>query len=224
MPQKEDLSFLFESKKGPFGKYSATDLFSTYKWVLIPGLLGLVFLLLALGIVLRLPSQNSDVVFSHSASSSSEIAIRVDVEGEVEKPGLYKLKNGDRIQEALIAAGGLGNSADRDWVAKKLNRAKLLSDGDKIYIPSKEETNQSKETATGKEQINAGEDVLGSQAELINVNDASSAQLDTLPGVGEVTAQKIISGRPYDKIEDLLSRKIVGKSVYEKIKNLITAP
>ncbi|OGG13975.1 hypothetical protein A3D77_03235 [Candidatus Gottesmanbacteria bacterium RIFCSPHIGHO2_02_FULL_39_11] len=221
---KEDISFLFEDKKPALPNFPLKHLISEYKWVIIPGFLGLSFLVLAFLTIIVLPRENHDVVFTNSASASAEISIHVDVEGQVENPGLYSLKNGDRVEEALVAAGGFSANADRIWVAKRLNRAKILTDGDKIYVPSVEEINNSQQETNNKEQItNGGEDVLDSESDLVDINIASSAQLDTLPGVGEVTANKIISGRPYDKIEDLLNRKIIGKSLFEKIKNLITA-
>ena len=58
--------------------------------------------------------------------------------------------------------------------------------------------------------------------DLININNASESELDSLPGIGKVTAQKIISGRPYQTIKELKTRKIVGNSTFEKIKNLIS--
>ena len=57
---------------------------------------------------------------------------------------------------------------------------------------------------------------------MVSVNSASQSELESLPGIGPVTAGKIIDGRPYNQVEELLERKIVGKATFEKIKNLIS--
>ncbi|HYM65593.1 MAG TPA: helix-hairpin-helix domain-containing protein, partial [Candidatus Sulfotelmatobacter sp.] len=115
-----------------------------------------------------------------------------------------------------ISAQGLSEDADRDYISKNINLAQKLSDGAKIYIPKIGEVvslNQNSES-----------NVLGVQAQtsLININSATSESLDSLPGVGPVTAQKIINSRPYATIDELLSKKIVSNSVFTKIKDKIT--
>lgn len=150
--------------------------------------------------------------------------ITIDVEGAVLKPGVYKLSKDARIQDALIAAGGLSEKADRDKVAKGLNLATKVVDGGKIYIPLLGDTAlilsgnassvQTTSLTTGQDQTNS--------TGLININTASSTQLDSLPGIGPVTSAKIISNRPYANIEELTSKKAVSVSVFEKIKDKIT--
>ncbi len=146
-----------------------------------------------------------------SFDSAQDTAIAVDVGGAVIKPGVYELKVGARINDALIAAGGLGEEADREWVEKNLNLAQKVTDGQKIYIPSQEESNTNKVSPS----FNKGET-------FVKINTASAAELDTLWGVGPATAQKIISGRPYSNIEDLLTKKIIKSNVYETIKDKIS--
>ena len=138
--------------------------------------------------------------------------IMVDVSGAVVKPGLYKLENNARINDALVMAGGLSEDVDQDWFSKNLNLAKKLVDGQKLYIPLKGETNndaplQSKGT---------------SLTDKININSASVSQLDTLWGVGEATANKIIEGRPYGSVEELLTKKVVNSNVYERLKDKVS--
>jgi len=133
----------------------------------------------------------------------------IDVEGAVEKPGVYRLTGQPRIKDALIAAAGLSSYADRDWVAKNINLAQKLTDGGKVYIPQRGEG--SKETV--KKSGNVGPS--------ININTAALAELETLPGIGQVTGQKIIDNRPYSDIQELLSKKVLGAGVFEKIKEKI---
>lgn len=130
--------------------------------------------------------------------------IRVDMAGEVVNPGVYDLDYNSRAIDALEAAGGLASGADLDWVEANLNRAAILRDGQKIYIPTK----NNQETITKKQTI--------------NLNSANSGELESLPGVGPVLAGKIISGRPYQEVDELLSRKIVGQKVWEQIKELVS--
>lgn len=141
--------------------------------------------------------------------------IAVEVAGEVEKPGVYSLEIGSRINDLLTAAGGLSAEADREWVAKNINLAQKLVDGAKIFVPKKDEL-----CVVGCESGmgSGGEEI----ANKININIASESELDTLWGIGPATAKKIIEGRPYQKPEELLEKKIVRKDVWEKIKDKIT--
>lgn len=145
-------------------------------------------------------------------ASSSATTIFVDVGGAVEQPGLYELPAGARTNDGLIAAGGLAGDADRDWASQNLNLAAKLTDGGKIYIPFRD---QKRSDLIDKQQG-------PTLTERININTASLAELDKLWGIGPVTAQKIIDGRPYGKIETLLEKKIVKTNVYEAIKDQIT--
>lgn len=157
--------------------------------------------------------QTSTTLLDSAKTTKSEIV--VDIEGAVIKPGVYRLPTSARVQDALVAAGGLSAQANRLWVEKNLNLANKLNDGTKIYIPREGEENTSVASGAGGQT-----GILNSQ---ININTASSSELDSLPGIGPVTTEKIINGRPYGSIEELLSKKIVGSSVFSQIKERITA-
>ena len=109
--------------------------------------------------------------------------------------------------------------ADKNWIAKNINQAQKLIDGVKIYIPQKTETNQE---LTQNNSLNALK-TSSNLTQLININTATAMVLDQLPGIGEVTTQKIVDHRPYKSIDELLNNKVVNKSVFEKIKDKITA-
>jgi DNA uptake protein ComE-like DNA-binding protein len=126
----------------------------------------------------------------------------VDIEGAVQQPGVYTMPIDSRIQDVLITAGGLTAKADRTTLSDSINLAQRVFDGMKIYIPE------------------AGLDFP--QKDLVNINTASENDLDRLPGIGPVTAKKIIAGRPYGRIVDLIDNKIISRSVYDKIKTLIS--
>jgi len=153
-------------------------------------------------------SEDREIVFeSGEQSLENEIQIKVDVAGGVINPGVYTVSFDARIQDGLVAAGGLSENADREWVSRNLNLAQKLADGTKIYIPKIGETAS----------------ILGEMSATgININSASAKELETLPGVGVVMAQKIIEARPYSTIEDLLSKKVVGEKVFGEIKEKIT--
>ncbi|MDZ4227777.1 MAG: ComEA family DNA-binding protein [Candidatus Levybacteria bacterium] len=161
---------------------------------------------------------SEDIVFEASAEQSSKEAriILVDVEGAVVKPGVYKLPQESRIQDGLVAAGGLSAQADREYISKNLNLAIKLTDGAKVFIPF------IGEAVRGASVPNAASSV-GVTSGLININRASEQELiDGLDGVGIKTAQKIIAGRPHNSADELLSKKIVGAKVFEQIKDKIS--
>jgi len=186
-----------------------------FRYPLSIGLTGIVFL--GIGVLFvktggGISSTKTKVeVLNSSTESQNNISeIVVEVSGQVEKPGVYKLESGSRIEEVLILAGGFSSLADRVWAEKSLNRAAKLTDGQKIYIPQKGTSNSS----------NTGN--TSNSSNLININTADLKTLDLLPGIGQAYGQSIIEYRPYSNIEELLSRGVLKTSVYEKIKDKVT--
>jgi competence protein ComEA len=150
--------------------------------------------------------------------------IVVDVSGAVISPGVYRLPTGGRVGEALTAAGGLSAGADRDWVAKNINLAGKLVDGTKIYVPNRQESGSGKAGLPAAEAGSAGKINTASNlvSSSININTATSAELDTLPGIGPATATKIISNRPYQSVSELVEKKVVSQRVYDQIKDKVS--
>lgn len=144
--------------------------------------------------------------------------IMADIEGEVMNPGVYKLNSGNRINDILIMAGGLGAGADREWVEKNLNKSEILKDGQKIFIPKKGDVLGKIQIAVSKSQNN---DANG----IIDINTASVGELDKLSGVGPSIAQKIINYREknggFKNIEEIKLVSGIGDKLFEKIKDQI---
>ena len=139
--------------------------------------------------------------------------IIVHITGEVKYAGVVVLKEGDRIVDAIEAAGGETDNADLN----KLNLAYIVSDGDKIYVPNKNE--EIGNITTVNEEINSEEQST------ININTASLKELMELPGIGEVTANKIIEYRTqngkFGTIEELKNVPGIGSSKFENLKEKI---
>jgi competence protein ComEA len=193
------------------------------------GLVGVGFLAYGLFSLIPQRQEKPDILFeAASTQAESTLAqekntspkITVDIEGAVQKPGVYDLPSDARVQDALIAAGGMSTDADREKVAKGLNLAAKLTDGGKIYIPRIGDPT----TGSGLASSGQGQTVLGTETPSgsININTASSSELDKLQGVGPVTAEKIIGSRPYAIVEELVKKKVVSQKVFEQIKGQIT--
>jgi competence protein ComEA len=144
-----------------------------------------------------------------ATSSNSEIMVHVT--GAVAAPGVYALHEGDRVVDAVEAAGG--PSADADLVA--INLARRIHDEDQVVVPK----------VGGQPVISQ---VAGASADgaPIDINAASAAVLDSLPGIGEVYSNRIVDSRvrdgPFQSTEDLVTRKLIPRAIYEKIQALIT--
>lgn len=180
-------------------------------------LLSVVFLTLSLGLFVQtrvLNAGENKFVIKKGSGNETKNILFVDVAGAVQNPGAYQLKEGSRVKDALIAANGISAQADREFVARNVNIASPLTDGQKIFIPMLVEG--------GELQVSGENSVLGETNSIININLATSSELDTLSGVGEKTAEKIIKGRPYGNIIELREKKVVGQAVYEKIKDYIS--
>ncbi len=153
-----------------------------------------------------------------SAGKSSTLeTLVVDVAGGVKNPGVYHLPEESRVQDALQAAGGLSKTANTTLVAKQFNLAMKLTDGMKLYVPMLGDVNESEASLPQS----VGGEVLGDATKHININTASESELDSLSGVGTVTVGKIVSGRPYTTVDELLNKKIVSQKVFDQIKDQV---
>lgn len=140
----------------------------------------------------------------------------IDVEGGVARPGIVTLPAGARVADAIRAAGGYAEDADLAAAARSLNLAAPLADGAQVYVP-----------IIGAAQPNGGDDGAGdgSSAGLVNLNTASAAALDALPGIGPVTADKIIAAREeaaFATLDELVDRKVMNRGQLEGIRTLVT--
>lgn len=157
-------------------------------------------------------AQKKPPVAEKTSGKMDDNTIIVDIAGAVKKPGIYAVAEGARVKDVLQKAGGFSQDLDFTYVSRTLNQAKVLTDQEKVYIPRREEP------LPGP----GHEDRSFNIPELINVNTAEPEELDSLPSVGSVTTQKIVSGRPYSSVQDLLDKKILGPAAFEKIQSLIT--
>lgn len=137
--------------------------------------------------------------------------IKVDLSGAVVLPGVYTLVQDARIQDLITTAGGFKENANLEYIAKNLNLSQKLVDSQKIYIPFKNEQYSG---------VVAGISTT-TQGGKIGLNSGTQPELESLPGVGPATAAKIINGRPYKQIDELIAKKTVSSSVFQKIKDLV---
>ena len=140
--------------------------------------------------------------------------IVVHISGQVHNPGIVKLEPGARVIDAVNAAGGLKKDADLD----KINLARKLQDEEKIYIPKIGEDIS--------ENISYFQNPAGGSNK-ININTCTKEELMSLPGIGDVLADRIIQYRektPFKKIEDLMNVSGIGEKKFESIKDMIIVP
>jgi len=147
-----------------------------------------------------------------SASPSPEVVVLVDVAGWVRRPGVYEFTEGARVIDAIDAAGGARSGA----VLEALNLAAPLTDGTQILVPREGQEGVAPAPVTGGA-------VAGG---LVNVNSAIATELEELPGIGEVIAQRIIDYRtengPFATVDELLDVSGIGDAILESIRELVT--
>ncbi|MBI1800557.1 MAG: helix-hairpin-helix domain-containing protein, partial [Chloroflexi bacterium] len=146
--------------------------------------------------------------------SATPATLIVQVGGAVLNPGVVRLSEGARVDDALKAAGGAIGNAD----LSRLNLARHVNDGELIYVPQVGEPTPT--VAAGG--VRASPTPTGDK---ININTASADELDRLPGIGPALAQRMIEYRqangPFERIEDVMKVRGIGPSQFESIKNLI---
>ena len=136
----------------------------------------------------------------------------VHVLGQVARPGLYELSEGDRAVDAVAAAGGFTATADPGGI----NLARLLSDGEQLVVPAVGEVPAASGGGAGG----------GGGAGKINLNSADAATLDTLPRIGPAMAQRIIDWREangrFSSVDDLLAVAGIGQKTLDGLRDLVT--
>ncbi len=157
-------------------------------------------------------------------AESKTKGLTVYVSGEVKNPGMYEMPAGSRAQEAIEKAGGMTLNAN----VNKVNLAKKCKDGMQINVPALSVKQAKTRAGSSQGRRSAG---LVNSAEVeqenltaVNLNSATIEELENLPGVGQTTAQKIIEYRQqhrFDKIEDVMNVKGIGKAKFQKMKNYL---
>ena len=143
--------------------------------------------------------------------------LRIDVAGAVASPGIYTVPRGSLVADAVAAAGGPAADANLD----RVNKAMPLQDNMQVYVPRVAQPIPTViNPPAPPAPMRPGQTAV--PAKPVNLNTASLAELDTLPGVGPATAQWIVEGRPYGAIEDLMRVKGIGQATFDKLKDLVT--
>lgn len=153
--------------------------------------------------------------------NGKEDTITIHITGEVNYPGVVVLKEGARIVDAIEAAGGEKEDADLN----RLNLAYILNDGEKIYVPNKNDDNNIDSYVTIEKEEGTSSVNGEKENTVININTATVEELVKLPGVGEATANKIITYRKengkFKTPEEIKNVPGIGDSKYENIKDMI---
>lgn len=170
------------------------------------------------------PAANDGGANIGGATVATPQTITVHVAGAVNNPGVYRLRFGSRINDAVVAAGGATTTANLDVI----NLATVLNEGEQIYVPKRGEKPH---TITGRPQVGGGatggasnggaSGVNGGALSTININLASVVELEQLPGVGPATAKAIVAYREkngaFQRVEDLLKVRGIGPAKLSEI-------
>jgi len=152
---------------------------------------------------------------------ASSNGVVVHVTGAVNKPGVYQLPAGARVIDGVTAAGGARPDAD----LSSINLARPLTDGERVYIPRRGEVPPAVAAPPG-DPASGGGAASGGGSDKVNINTASVSELEELPGIGEVIAQRIVDYRtqhgPFKTVRDLLKVEGIGEKKFESIKDHVT--
>lgn len=195
---------------------------------------GIVFIACAIGLYKQI-QKSPDTVSARlktvpSVLGTSTSEIYVDISGSVNKPGVYTLSKSTRLFRLIEKAGGLSGDADRAFIGRNYNLAVPLEDQQKIYIPSVFEVQSNlflenqRIVSTKIDQLtetsSTSEDVQTLPG-MVSLNYSPEETIMSLPGIGEVTAQRIMAARPYATVNDLVEKSIIKQALFDKIKDRI---
>lgn len=196
-------------------------------------IIGLIFCILIIAIIivkqfdteeketLDLISIEANTENTETVEEEEDYKIVIHITGEVNNEGIIEIKEGGRISDAIEEAGGLTKEADLE----RVNLAYELEDGQKIYIPNKKDKDIEEYVTEGVDDIVLPDELSKAGDGLVNINKASSEELQELDGIGEALAENIIAYREnngkFKNIEDIKNVSGIGDSKYEKIKDNI---
>ncbi len=190
-----------------------------------PMLIGMAVILVVVAVVAGFVLSDAATTSNFEIKQSSEVepvgeesvgnrTVFVHVSGAVNAPGLYEVEQGSRVADAVQAAGGFAEDADAD----SCNLARLVEDGEHIIVNRKGE----EASPDGISVVDAGS---VNNTGVINLNTASAAQLETLPGIGASTAAKIVGDResngPFKSVQDLMRVSGIGEKKLEALIGLV---
>lgn len=176
-------------------------------------------------------SVSSVAANASSAASAANAEVVCDISGAVKHHGVYRLKNGARLEDLIEKAGGL----TKDAQLQAINRSQLLKDQDKIYIPGKGDKTEAAQTANSaaasasasSPSASASSSTSGAASgDLINLNTATASDLQKLNGIGEKKAEQIIAYRQekgsFKSIDELKEVSGIGDKTFAAIKDQLT--
>lgn len=195
----------------------------TYKVPILLGSSSLLLIVLSIYLLIKTYQVTDPIQFTTAGDTQATLSatqpeLIIDVSGAVKNPGVYRLAFGSRVDDAIEAAGGMTKDADLEKIATTINRAARLSDGSKVFIPRKKDET----SVSGVSTSQLGSDQSSTTVVTVSINSASSSDLERLNGIGPATAKKIIAGRPYARIEELVEKKAISQNLFEKLKTQLT--
>ena len=199
-------------------------------------ILSIIAILVAIGIIYFINNKNQtnnieldeNILVSNQDTNQTnqytEEIVIVHITGSVKTPGIVKLKEGSRIEDAIEAAGGLTENAD----ISNVNLAYVLDDGTKIKIPNLDDEDIGDEDVLSKDSGEGiiQEDEKTTNTNIVNINKATENELSTLPGIGNSLATRIVEYRRqngnFKTIEDIKNVSGIGESKFANIKDFIS--
>jgi competence protein ComEA len=167
-----------------------------------------------------LPAAGTVTVATPAPSTTAAPRLLVHIEGEVARPGVHELADGARVMDAVAAAGGLTDDADRE----RINLAARVSDGERLWLPAVGEAEPGVvASAGGGDRGPEGESDGGP----IDINAADESDLEQLPGIGPALAAAIVGHRndhgPFRSVDDLLDVSGIGPAKLEQLRDLVVS-
>ncbi|QSX06966.1 helix-hairpin-helix domain-containing protein [Sedimentibacter sp. zth1] len=150
--------------------------------------------------------------------------IKVDIGGAIKNPGVYELKYGSRVDDLILMAGGITENANSDYISQNINKAKVLEDEDKVYLPNMDDDVDQIKFIENNSKTNDNCEDNKSITNKIDINIASKEKLMTLNGIGQSYADRIIEYRnkhKFNSIEEIMNVSGIGEKRFANIKDFI---